>query len=385
MQRDTFESAVRERYAAGASRTEDALCCPVSYDPRYLQAIPGEVLERDYGCGDPTRHLRSGEAVLDLGSGGGKACFIASQVVGPEGRVVGVDCNREMLALARRSLDAFADRVGYRNVEFRCGLIQDLALDLDALADRLADRPIVDQWGYLELRDLEDRLRRESPLIPDGSIDVVISNCVLNLVRPSDKPRLFDEAFRVLRRGGRAVISDIVADEDVPVDLRDDPELWSGCISGSLREDLFLKAFEEAGFHGIRILERQDAPWRTVRGIEFRSVTVEAFTGKHGPCLERNQALIYRGPFRRVEDDDGHAFPRGARIAVCDKTFRLLQTAPYDGQFTPVAPLAPVPLDDAAPFDCRRTVLRSPRETKGLDYDATTEATGDCCGPESCC
>ena len=385
MPRDTLESAVRERYAAGAIRAEDALCCPVGYDPKYLRAIPDEVLQRDYGCGDPTRHLRPGEAVLDLGSGGGKACFIASQVVGPEGRVVGVDCNREMLALARRSLDAFADRVGYRNVEFRCGLIQDLALDLDALTDRLADRPVVDQWGYLELRDLEDRLRRESPLVADGSVDVVISNCVLNLVRPSDKPRLFDEAFRVLRRGGRAVISDIVADEDVPIDLRADPELWSGCISGALREDLFLRAFEEAGFHGVRLVDRQEAPWRTVRGIEFRSVTVEAFTGKHGPCLERHQGLIYRGPFRRVEDDDGHAFPRGAQIAVCDKTYRLLQAAPYEGQFLPVAPLAPVPIDDAAPFNCRRTVLRSPRETKGLDYDATTEALDDCCGPEGCC
>ena len=385
MQRDTFESAVRERYDAGAKHTEVALCCPVRYDPKYLEAIPAEVLERDYGCGDPTRHLRAGEAVLDLGSGGGKACFIAAQVVGPEGRVVGVDCNRAMLELARRSLDTFADRVGYRNVEFRCALIQDLTLDLDALADQLADRPVLDQWGYLELRNQEDRLRRESPLVPSGSIDVVISNCVLNLVRPSDKPRLFSEAFRVLRRGGRAVISDIVADEDVPDDLRADPELWSGCISGALREDLFLKSFEDAGFHGVRLLDRQESPWRTVRGIEFRSVTVEAFNGKHGPCLERNQALIYRGPFRRVEDDDGHAFPRGARIAVCDKTFRLLQSPPYEGQFTPVEPLTPVPLGGAAPFNCRRTVLRSPRETKGLDYDATTEAIGDCCGPEGCC
>src|SRR5437660_1542566 len=144
--------------------------------------------------------------------------------------------------------------------------------------------------NYLELRDLEDRLRREEPLVADESIDCVVSNCVLNLVRPEDKPRLFAEVFRVLRRGGRAAISDIVADEDVPADLQADPELWSGCISGALREDAFLAAFEAAGFHGIRLAERRAEPWRIVRGIEFRSVTVVAYKGKQGPCLERNQA-----------------------------------------------------------------------------------------------
>src|SRR6266436_4873623 len=96
------EEAVRERYSAGAHVPEAALCCPVLYDPRYLAAIPAEVLERDYGCGDPTPYVRPGDTVLDLGSGGGKVCFIAAQIVGPQGRVIGVDCNREMLALARR-------------------------------------------------------------------------------------------------------------------------------------------------------------------------------------------------------------------------------------------------------------------------------------------
>jgi hypothetical protein len=166
--------------------------------------------------------------------------------------------------------------------------------------------------------------------------------------------------------------------------MRSDPELWSGCISGALREDEFLQAFETAGFHGVHLAERQGVPWKTVRGIEFRSVTVLAYKGKQGPCLERNQALIYKGPFRKVEDDDGHAFPRGARIAVCDKTFHLLQTAPYEGMFAPVEPLSPVPLDQAQPFDCRRSARRQPRETKGQDYDATTEAA-DCGGPDGCC
>ena len=381
---NSVESAVRARYTAGARQAEDALCCPVSYDPKLLEAVPAEVRQRDYGCGDPTRHVRPGETVLDLGSGGGKACYIAAQVVGPQGRVIGVDCNREMLALARRHLDEFAARVGYRNVEFRCGLIQDLRLDLDELAELLASCPIRTQWDYLELRDLEERLRRDDPLIPDDSVDGVISNCVLNLVRPADRPRLFAEVFRVLRRGGRAAISDIVADEDVPADLQADPQLWSGCISGALREDEFLAAFEAAGFHGIHLAERQEAPWRTVRGIEFRSVTVVAYKGKQGPCLERNQALIYTGPFRRVEDDDGHAFPRGVRVAVCDKTFHLLRRPPYEGMFAAVEPLTEVPLDQAKPFDCRRTARRHPGETKGQGYDATT-AAADCCGSGGCC
>jgi arsenite methyltransferase len=289
---DSIESAVRQRYSAGARRAEAALCCPTSYDPKYLEAIPAEVRERDYGCGDPTKHIRPGETVLDLGSGGGKSCYIAAQVVGREGRVIGVDCNRDMLALARRHLGAFAARVGYRNVAFYCGLIQDLKLDLDELAGLLAACPVRDQWGYLELRDLEDRLRREDPMIPDESIDCVLSNCVLNLVRPDDKPRLFAEVFRVLKPGGRAAISDIVADQDVPAALRADPDLWSGCLGGALREGAFLAAFEAAGFHGIRLAERRAEPWRTVRGVEFRPVTVVASKGQEGPCPERNQALL---------------------------------------------------------------------------------------------
>ncbi len=379
------EEAVRERYTRGAHEVEPALCCPVSYDLKYLDVIPAEILERDYGCGDPTPYLRPGETVLDLGAGGGKVCYIAAQIVGPDGYVIGVDCNQEMLALARRHQAAVAQRLGYSNVDFRCGLIQDLRLDLDLLAAELARRPVSDQQGWLGLRTLEERLRRESPLVADESVDCVVSNCVLNLVRPEDRRQLFAEIFRVLRRGGRAVVSDIVADEDVPEHLQRDPELWSGCISGAHREDLLLKAFEGAGFHGMELVKRQREPWRTVEGIEFRSVTVRAYKGKQGPCLERKQALIYRGPFKKVEDDDGHVFFRGERMAVCDKTFHLLQREPYSGVFEPVEPLEEVALEEAAPFDCRRSARRDPRETKGQDYDATTEANSPCCPPGSCC
>ena len=378
------ESVVKDRYRQGAQERVADLCCPVDYDPRYLSVIPDEVLERDYGCGDPSRHLREGETVLDLGSGTGKICFIAAQVVGPTGRVIGVDMTDEMLQVARRNAPVVAERLGFANVELRRGRIQDLALDFDLLDQALAREPVSSAEGLLRASGLAEELRRTRPLVADDSVDVVVSNCVLNLVDGQEKPKLFREIYRVLRSGGRAVISDIVSDEPVPLEMQQDPELWSGCISGAMTETGFLEAFEQAGFHGIRILERQREPWRTVGGIEFRSVTVEAFKGKAGICLERRQAVVYKGPFREVVDDDNHRMRRGERYAVCDKTFRLYQREPYRSSFEFIEPLEEVPLEAAQPFDCSRTALRHPRESKGQDYQVTTEAK-PCCEPGSCC
>src|SRR5207245_9000841 len=121
------EATVRQRYAAGATQRADKLCCPVDYETKYLDAIPREVVERDYGCGDPSRYLREGETVLDLGSGTGKVCFIAAQIVGPNGKVIGVDMTDEMLEVARRNAPPVAERIGFANVEFRKGRIQALA------------------------------------------------------------------------------------------------------------------------------------------------------------------------------------------------------------------------------------------------------------------
>src|SRR5918996_1341954 len=131
------ETNVRQRYAAGAKERADKLCCPVNYEPAYLNVIPQEVIERDYGCGDPSRYLREGETILDLGSGTGKVCFIAAQIVGPKGKVIGVDMTDEMLEVARRNAPIVAERIGYANVEFRKGRIQDLALDIELLDRRL--------------------------------------------------------------------------------------------------------------------------------------------------------------------------------------------------------------------------------------------------------
>ncbi len=380
-----YESSVRERYASAAKASEAALCCPIEYPSELLEAIPDEVIERDYGCGDPSPYVRPGDTILDLGSGGGKLCFIAAQIAGPEGQVIGVDCNSEMLSLARRNQPQVAEKIGFNNVEFRCGMIQDLGLDIELLAGEMEGSAASGVDAIIHQRLTEQRLRRDRPLIACDSVDCVVSNCVLNLVQPEDRQQLFREVFRVLKRGGRAAISDIVADEDVPAELRADPTLWSGCVSGAWREDEFLTEFERAGFHGMQIAKRQSEPWQTVKGIEFRSVTVVAYKGKQGPCIERNQALIYRGPFKRIEDDDGHVFPRGQRIAVCDKTFQLLQQAPYNDSFLPVPPREEISSEQARPFDCRRNVRRHPRETKGLDYDVSTDAAGPCADGEACC
>ena len=183
----------------------------------------------------------------------------------------------------------------------------------------------------------------------------------------------------------RAVISDIVCDEPVPLALQQDSELWSGCISGAFTEEGFLEAFEAAGFYGIRVLERQSEPWQTVEGIEFRSLTVEAFKGKEGPCFEHRQAVIYKGPFKEVLDDDGHRMERGRRYAVCGKTFEIYGREPYREHFDFIEPGEAVAPEDAQPFDCSRTPLRHPRETKGQDYDVTTAPQGDCCEPGTCC
>ncbi len=260
--------------------------------------IPAEVIERDYGCGDPSKYVNPGETVLDLGSGTGKICFIASQVVGESGCVIGVDMTDDMLEIARKNAPLVAERIGYANVEFHKARIQDLALDLDVFEKVLAAHPVADANAFVAAEEAAEELRLKEPMVADETIDVVVSNCVLNLVSVAERKRLFAEVFRVLRVGGRAVISDIVCDEDVPREMQEDAELWSGCISGAFREGQFLQAFEEAGFYGVRILKLDKQPWQTVKGIEFRSMTIEATKGSDDTCLERHQAVIYKGRSR---------------------------------------------------------------------------------------
>ena len=380
------ETAVYNRYATAAKERISELCCPVDYNPNFLKIIPKEILERDYGCGDPSRHVRPGDTVLDLGCGAGKICYIAAQIAGPKGKVVGVDFNEEMLSLARRCQAQVSQSLGYSNVSFYRAKIQDLTSPLEEIDAYLQNNPIRSSQDLEKFKAYQNRFANGAPLIPSDSVDILVSNCVLNLVRQEEKKSLFAEMFRVLKRGGRVAVSDIVSDEDVPASMQNDPKLWSGCIAGAFREDRFIEAFENAGFHAVQIDKYGQKPWQTIRGIEFRSVTVTASKGKQGPCWERNQAVIYKGPWKRVEDDDGHVLLRGKRMAVCDKTFNILTSEPYAEQVLPVEPLKEVPLKKAKPFACKETSLRNPKETKGQRYRKTTESTSEaCCGPEGCC
>ncbi|MGH2632394.1 MAG: arsenite methyltransferase [Tepidiformaceae bacterium] len=172
--------------------------------------LPATVTDVAFGCGNPTAiaALRPGETVLDLGSGGGIDCFLASKMVGPGGRVFGVDMTPEMIALARKN----AAKVGARNVEFRLGEIEHVPLD-------------------------------------GGSVDVIISNCVINLA--PDKDEVFREALRVLRPGGRLQVSDIVWTMAAPDSIKDDMEQWAGCIAGALLESDYVAKIERAGFERV--------------------------------------------------------------------------------------------------------------------------------------
>lgn len=381
--RDGLENNVRSRYADASRVAEAALCCPtINYDKALLAMLPQEIIEKDYGCGDPSRYVGEGDVVVDLGSGGGKICYMISKKVGPSGMVVGVDFNDPMLALARKYQGEMAGKIGWANTRFVKARIQDMGLDLDALAAWLIQHPVATLDAADALEAEKRRIRAHTPAVASDFADVVVSNCVLNLVATDEKGKLFDEIFRVLKKGGRAIISDIVCDETPPESMRNDPHLWSGCISGAFREDEFLERFEKAGFHGIEILERAAEPWQVIEGIEFRSMTVRAFKGKQGPCFEHNQAVVYKGPWKKVIDDDGHTLVRGARMAVCQKTFELMtnERGPYAGQVIGVEPREAVAAADAKPFACHKHALRDPRQSKGLEYRETIAADG-----ESCC
>jgi arsenite methyltransferase len=389
---DSLEGAVRSRYADASRVAEAALCCPtINYDKALLALLPQEIIEKDYGCGDPSKYVSEGDVVVDLGSGGGKVCYMISKKAGARGRVVGVDFNDPMLALARKYQGEMAGKIGWANTLFVKARIQDMGLDLDALAAWLAKHPVTTLEAADALEAEKRRIRTEAPAVASDFADVVVSNCVLNLVATDEKARLFDEIFRVLKKGGRAVISDIVCDETPPESMRNDPHLWSGCISGAFREDEFLERFEQAGFHGIEILERAAEPWQVVEGIEFRSMTVRAYKGKEGPCFEHNQAVVYKGPWKKVVDDDGHTLVRGQRTAVCDKTFQIMTNArgPYAGQVVGIEPREAIAAADAKPYACQKQALRDPRQTKGMDYRETREAEGvSCCtdgGGGACC
>jgi SAM-dependent methyltransferase len=224
MEASDIKAAVRRHYASIARESSSccgpaAPCCSgntasrqLGYSQHELAHLPAGA-DLGLGCGNPTAlaSLEPGEVVVDLGSGAGIDCFLAAQRVGPDGRVIGVDMTHEMLERSRRA----AAEGDFANVEFRLGEIENLP-------------------------------------VADRSADVVISNCVINLA--TDKPRVFREAFRVLKPGGRMMVSDIVLERPLPESVRRSVEAYAGCISGALLEDDYLAAIRDAGFIDVEVV-----------------------------------------------------------------------------------------------------------------------------------
>lgn len=373
----TVEAGVLDRYSKGAATQQADLCCPVDYDKSLLALLPAEIIEKDYGCGDPSRYVRQGDVVLDLGSGSGKICYMAAQLVGETGKVIGVDMNDDMLGLARKYQAEMAEKLGSDRVQFVKGQIQDLALDLAAMDEHLKQSPITKAEDVIHLRAWQEQQRQTAPLIADNSVDLVVSNCVLNLVHDSDKEQLIQEIFRVTKPGGRVAISDIVSDEAVPEHLKQDAHLWSGCISGALHEHDFLEAFVAAGFIAVKYDKWESQPWQVVEGIEFRSVTITAVKPQDQPCIDKGHAVIYRGPFAEVYDDEGHVYLRGQRMAVCERNFNLLTSGVFGDDFIGITPQ----VESAGKlWDCRPGTIRAAAETKGGVHQ-----NNNCCGSGGCC
>lgn len=301
---------VSDRYARAAA-TGEQMCCPTSYNvSELLSFIPEEVVKISYGCGTPAglNTVSPGETVLDIGSGGGIDCFEASRLVGPSGHVIGIDMTDTMLEIARTNAPIVAANLGYptSNVEFRKGMADAIPLS-------------------------------------DGVIDLIISNCVINLA--PDKRRVFQEMFRVAKPGGRFTISDIVSDQPVPQYLVHNVEKWGDCLSGALTLTAYFAGLAEAGFSAIHL--SKFSPWQAIDGVHFFSVTL---TGYKLPVVDSIPAVRYatlRGPFSRAIDEHGMEYRRGIPQPIGPETVSLLSQPPLAPYF--VLSFEPLWLDRGDP------------------------------------
>jgi len=296
MPTDEITKKVSERYAKAANSGEQ-MCCPTSYDMGHLRTfIPEEVLKISYGCGTPAglKTVRAGETVLDIGSGGGIDCFEASRVVGPTGYVIGIDMTDTMLDIARKNAAVVAANLGYpaSNTEFRKGL-----------ADAMP--------------------------VGDCTIDLIISNCVINLA--PDKRKVFHEMYRVAKPGGRFTISDIVSDQTVPQYLVHDTQKWGDCLSGALTLTDYMNGMTAAGFLGIHLVKF--SPWRVIDGIHFFSVTLTGYKLPPAPTASSARYATLRGPFSRLVDERGTTYQRGIPQPITPEEALVLSAPPLAEHF----------------------------------------------------
>jgi SAM-dependent methyltransferase len=287
--------------------------------------------------------------------------------LGTRGRFIGVHIDPAVIRDARQRNEA-ANGNG-ANVLFH-EIDDDLRVSrpvADALVAKHAPSTL-DALLHVE-RELA-RLRTEKPLIPDDSIDLVIATGLRLVPTPAARARLLKEFHRVVKRGGRIVVLDVASDEDVATrallaaDRANDGEIGRTIV----REAHLLESLADAGFYGVTLVRRDASPWKVVDGADLRRVAAVAYKGKEGPCWEHYQAVMYRGPFHSVQDDDGHVYPRGQQIAVCKKTFEILSRAPYRGLFEYSEPVISVPAGMASPFPCGEgPLIRNPRDLKLRD------------------
>jgi arsenite methyltransferase len=293
---DDIAQKVSERYARAAASGEQ-MCCPTGYNFNDLKTfIPEEVLNISYGCGTPAGldTVKTGETVLDIGSGGGIDCFEASRRVGPAGRVIGIDMTDTMLEIARRNAPVVARNLGHpsSNVEFRKGM-----------ADAMP--------------------------VEDGAVDVIISNCVINLA--PDKQKVFREMFRILKPGGRFTISDIVADQTVPQYLVHDTAKWGDCLSGALTISDYVGGMVEAGF--LAIHQVKTIPWQRIDGIQFLSITLTGYKCAPAPAAGRSRFATLLGPFSGAVDELGQSYRRGVPQQIDARTAQMLSAPPFQRLF----------------------------------------------------
>jgi len=276
-----------------------------------LSEVNDEVLARFYGCGSPIPPALGGCTVLDLGCGTGRDVFVASRLVGPEGYVIGVDMTEEQLEVARRNVPSQMERFGYPrpNVDFRRGFIEDLA----ALG------------------------------IADDSVDVVISNCVINL--SPDKRAVFGEIFRVLKPGGELYFSDVFSGRRVPPELHTDPVLHGECLAGALYLEDFRRMLREVGCPDYRRVStaridiRNPEIEKKIGMVDFYSVTVRAFklATLEDLCEDYGQVAVYRGTLpdhpHAFDLDDHHRFLTGKPVPVCGNTASMLSETRFAPHF----------------------------------------------------
>jgi arsenite methyltransferase len=338
---DALLDEVRRYYGEQLKSSADLqtnACClgsaPAPWIQALLREVHPEVLERFYGCGSPIPPALEGCTVLDLGSGSGRDVYLMAQLVGPRGRVIGLDMTAEQLAVARRHQAWHAERRGHDNVEFVEGFIEDLSF------------------------------------LADASVDVITSNCVINL-SPA-KSRVFAECLRVLKPGGELYFSDVFADRRIAPALQADPLLRGECLSGALYSEDFRRLMARLGVADWRVASRSPisianpAIEAALAGIRFESVTVRAFKlDLEDRCEDYGQVALYRGGIPQHEVifdlDDHHRFERGRPLLVCGNTTDMLLGSRFAPWFTVTAEKT----QHFGLFDCAPAASTAPAAAPG--------------------